>query len=63
MNMNPAMNRRNILKTPGLVLETGAPTGVIWALTFSGDGQGLLAAGDDHVVRDWPATEKGLDID
>jgi WD40 repeat protein len=54
-------NRRNILKTPGLVLETGAPTAVTWALAFSGDGQHLLAAGDDHVVRDWPVTDKGLD--
>ena len=54
-------NRRNILKTPGLVLETGAPTAVTWGLVFSGDGQHLLAAGDDHVVRDWPLTDKGLD--
>ncbi len=39
--------------TPGLVVETGARTMACDVLTFSEDGQYLLAAGDDKVVRTW----------
>src|SRR3954462_5347188 len=39
--------------TPGLILETGAPTGTTDVLEFTPDGKTLLAAGDDKVVRAW----------
>src|SRR3954471_22242931 len=42
--------------SPGLVLNTGAPTGECTALTFTTDGGELLAAGLDKVVHVWPVT-------
>ena len=56
-SMRPASaqeNRRGVLKTPGLVIETAAPTAPCNALTFTPDGKWLLAAGGRKVVRAWP---------
>jgi WD40 repeat protein len=46
--------------TPGLVVETGARTAACDVLTFTADGNYLLAAGDDKVVRTWKAGGRGL---
>ena len=46
-------SRRGALKTPGLIIETRAPTAPCNALTFTPDGKWLLAAGADKVVRGW----------
>jgi WD40 repeat protein len=54
-------DRRQVLRTPGLVLETGAPTAWCRALTYTHDGRYLVAAGDDKVVRLWPVREERLD--
>jgi WD40 repeat protein len=51
-----AQDRRARLD-PGLVLETGARHATCDALTFTPDGQVLLAAGDDKVVRQWGVGE------
>jgi WD40 repeat protein len=48
-------------ETPGLVVETGARTGSCDVLSFTTDGQYLLAAGDDKVVRNWKLGERGLE--
>jgi WD40 repeat protein len=47
---------------PGLILDTGARTAACDVLTFTRDGQHLLAAGDDKVVRIWPCGPRGLDV-
>lgn len=47
--------------TPGLMLDTGSRTGACDVLTFTNNGQYLLAAGDDKVVRTWSFTAKGLE--
>jgi len=46
----------------GLVLETGVRTGACDVLTFTPDGNYLLAAGDDKVVRVWKWEKKELDV-
>jgi WD40 repeat protein/uncharacterized caspase-like protein len=46
------INRRDRLD-PELVLEPGGRTGACDFLTFTSDGNHLLAAGDDKVVRIW----------
>src|SRR5204863_2845692 len=43
--------------SPGLVLNTGAPTGECTALAFTADGRELLAAGLDKVVHVWPVKD------
>jgi WD40 repeat protein len=55
------VDRRQPLRTPGLVLETGAPAAATRALTFTEDGKYLLAAGEDKVVRVWPFAGGALD--
>ena len=58
---HPGRRERN---TPGIVLETGARTAACDVLRFTGDGQHLLAAGDDKVVRSWAVGKSGtLSID
>lgn len=52
-----AQDRR--VRTPGLVLETGAPTAAIQQILFTQDGKHLLIAGDDKVVRQWPLGDDG----
>ena len=47
--------------TPGLMLDTGSRTAACDVLTFTNNGQYLLAAGDDRVVRTWRFTGKGLE--
>jgi WD40 repeat protein len=47
--------------TPGLLVDTGARTGPCDVLTFTADGNYLLAAGDDKVVRNWKLTPAGLE--
>jgi WD40 repeat protein len=47
--------------TPGLVLETGARHASCDILEFTPDGNKLLAAGDDKVVRVWPVGKTTLD--
>ena len=47
----------------GLVLETGVRTGACDVLSFTPDGNHLLAAGDNKVVRVWPWNQQtGLDV-
>lgn len=46
---------------PGLVVETGARTATCDVLLFTADGDRILAAGDDKVVRSWHFTPQGLD--
>ncbi|MGF1580673.1 MAG: hypothetical protein ACFCD0_15025 [Gemmataceae bacterium] len=46
--------------SPGLELETGGRTGTCDVLTFTRDGEFLLAAGDDKVVRNWRCAKKQL---
>ena len=46
---------------PGLIVETGARMGACDVITFTPDGQFVLAVGDDKVVRIWKHTNKGLD--
>src|SRR6516165_5654015 len=46
---------------PGLIVETGARMGACDVVTFTPDGQFLLAVGDDKVVRIWKHTGQGLD--
>jgi len=64
-DVEPAAGQdRRSLRTPGLVLETGAPTAATHQMLFTRDGKYLLAAGDDKVVRQWPVNENGtLDRD
>src|SRR5690606_10877157 len=64
-DVEPAAGQdRRSLRTPGLVLETGAPTATTHQMLFTRDGKYLLAAGDDKVVRQWPVNENGtLDRD
>lgn len=46
-------------KEPVLRTEPGGPTSLVTALTFSGDGKRLYAAGFDKVVRVWVAGPDG----
>lgn len=48
---------------PGLIVETGARMATCDQLTFTPNGQFLLAAGDDKVVRIWNYARGGLDVD
>lgn len=57
------IDRREQVKTPGLVLDAGGPTAPVWAMTYTADGKHLLAAGQDKVVFTWPARPDGtLDL-
>jgi WD40 repeat protein len=47
-------------RTPGLVLETGARHASCDVLQFTPSGDALLTAGDDKVVRVWPADKDSL---
>ena len=60
--VQPQEQVRRDLRTPGLVVETGAPTSKCWSLQFSADGTDLLAAGMDKVVRQWSITDNGFDL-
>jgi WD40 repeat protein len=46
---------------PGLIVETGARMGACDVVTFTPDGEFLLACGDDKVVRIWKHTGQGLE--
>lgn len=54
-----AQDRRDALKTPGLVVDHGAPTAETTRLLFTRDGKQLLAAGLNKVVRSWPVNADG----
>lgn len=54
-------DRRDQIKSPGLVLDAGGPTGITRGLQFTADGKFLLAAGEDKVVRQWPVADGKLD--
>lgn len=57
------IDRREQVKTPGLVLDAGGPTAAVRAMTYTADGKHLLAAGQDKVVFSWPARPDGtLDL-
>jgi WD40 repeat protein len=58
-NSAAAQDRRRTLRSPGLILETGAPTAATTSLVLTRDGKYLLAAGDDKVVRQWPIDKEG----
>lgn len=46
--------------SPGLILETGAPRAFTDALVFTADGNTVLAAGEDKVVRSWDLADDGF---
>ncbi len=46
---------------PEVVIESGGRVGTADVLRFTPDGEFLLAAGDDKVVRVWPHSAAGLD--
>jgi uncharacterized caspase-like protein/WD40 repeat protein len=56
------MDRRS-RDEPEIVVEADGRVGTCDALRFSPDGQFLLAAGDDKVVRVWPHSASGLDTE
>jgi WD40 repeat protein len=53
------VNRRDRLE-PELIIESGGRMGTCDALTFTDDGQQLLAVGDDKVVRIWDCADGKL---
>ncbi len=61
VHAQPREQIRRDLRTPGLVVETGAPTSRCWSLRFSSNGNELLAAGLDKVVRQWSVGENRFD--
>jgi WD40 repeat protein len=58
-----AQNDRRDRQDPELVIESGGRTGTCDYLTFTADGNHLLAVGDDKVVRVWPYRGGKLDPD
>ncbi|MEO2091347.1 MAG: WD40 repeat domain-containing protein, partial [Gemmataceae bacterium] len=48
---------------PEMTYQTGGRVGTCDVVRFTPDGTFLFAAGDDKVVRGWPATADGLDLD
>jgi WD40 repeat protein len=62
-NLASAQNDRRDRQDPELVIESGGRTGSCDYLTFTADGNHLLAVGDDKVVRVWPCRGGKLDPD
>lgn len=50
-------------RNPGLILDTPGRTGACDVVRFTPDGDWLLSAGDDKVVRMWPFDGKRLSAD
>lgn len=48
---------------PEMTYQSGGRVGTCDVVRFTPDGKFLFAAGDDKVVRGWPATADGLDLD
>jgi WD40 repeat protein len=56
----PPLDRRS-RDEPEIVIEAGGRSGPADVVTYTPNGQHLLIAGDDKVVRQWPVTAAGLE--
>lgn len=58
-----AQQNRRLYLDPGLILESSSRLGACDVLRFTSDGSRLIACGDDKVVRIWPVSSIGLEVD